>query len=302
MTSARIGFIGLGMMGEPMARNLLRAGYSLRVYDAQENRLSPLVAEGATPCGQLSAVAEPGGIVLSMVPDDDALRAITLGAGGLLEKLCPGGVHVSLSTISPSLSQRLAALYAERGGTFLAGTVLGRPDVAKLAALFISIAGEPSAMERVRPLLHALGNHVVDLGEDVTAANVFKLAANFLILAALEAMGEAGALLDAYGVNRKDFFRSMVESPLFGGAVYTGYGSMIGTQNFLDGNFPVGMGIKDGLLVREAAESVDLVMPTLELALRHLYAAVDAGRADESWAVLAEFASSPVEQMTAPMS
>ena len=285
----RIGFVGVGNMGQPMALNLLKAGYDLIVYDLEERRIVPFTAIGAAQAFRLRDVGEPGGIALSMVPNDASLLDVALSEGGLLERLCPGGIHLSLSTISPEVSSQLAELYAERGCTFLAGTVLGRPDVAARAALSIYLSGPAAAKQRVLPLLQTLGSHVYDLGEDVAAANVVKLGANFLILAALVAMGEAAAFVDGHGVDRALFLRSMAESPLFGGAVYTGYGRMIGERDYADENFPVPMGLKDARLVLEAAQRIGVPMSVAQLALEHLLAAQADGRATESWAVLAEF-------------
>lgn len=294
-----IGFVGLGNMGQPMALNLLKAGYDLTVYDIDERRVTPFTAIGASQAFHLRDIASPGGIVVTMVPTDASLLDVALGDGSLLEGICPGGIHLSLSTVSPAVSEQLAELYAERGGTFLAGTVLGRPDVAAEGALSIYLAGPAAAKVRVLPLLQPLGQHVYDLGEGMSTANVVKLGANFLILAALVAMGEAAALVEGYGVDRALFLRSMAESPLFGGAVYAGYGRMIGEQDYVDANFPVPMGLKDAHLVLEAAERIGLSMPVAHLALQHLLAAQARGRENESWAVLAEFASAPATLIAA---
>ena len=171
-TTERIGFVGLGKMGTPMALNLLKAGYDVCVYDLDARAVAPFVAIGASQAFRLADVGEPGGIVVTMVPSDASLLEVALGEGGLLERLCPGGVHLSLSTISPEVSAQLVALYAERRGTFLAGTVLGSPEVAAQAALSIYLSGPAAAKERVLSLLRVLGTHVYDLGEGVAAAHV----------------------------------------------------------------------------------------------------------------------------------
>jgi 3-hydroxyisobutyrate dehydrogenase-like beta-hydroxyacid dehydrogenase len=111
----RIGFVGLGQMGQPMALNLLRAGFELRVFDLREERLAPLVAQGVEPGASPGEVTEPGGIVLSMVPDDRALLAVALGEGGILSRFGRGGVHLSLSTVSPEVSAQLAKVYQQQG-------------------------------------------------------------------------------------------------------------------------------------------------------------------------------------------
>lgn len=296
----RIGFVGLGNMGQPMARNLLHAGYFLNLYDSEEQRVLLLLSQGASWSRRLRDVGGPGSIVVTMVPTDNALREIALGEGHLMESLCPGGIHLSLSTVSPEVSQELATRYAERGGTFLAGTVLGRPDVAARAELAIYLSGCTDAKARVLPLVRVLGKNVYDLGEDVASANVVKLAANYLILAALTAMGEASAFVERHGVSRSLFLDSMAKSPLFGGAVYEGYGKMIGGQDYFDNNFPVTMGLKDASLILEAASRIGLEMPVALLSLQHLLDAYNDGRSAESWAVLAEYATPkpPTLEMT----
>jgi 3-hydroxyisobutyrate dehydrogenase-like beta-hydroxyacid dehydrogenase len=276
-------------MGQPMALNLLRAGYDIRVFDLREERLAPLVALGACQAFRLGEVAEPGGIVLTMVPDDGALLEVALGEDGILTHLGSGGIHLSCSTVSPEVSTQLAARYAEHGSFYLTANVSGRPDVAASAALSIYLSGHPAAKSRVLPLLQALGKHIYDVGEDVALANAIKLGANFLILAALASMGAAADFVVRYGGDREQFLRMMAESPLFGGAVYEGYGQMIGRQDYSEARFPVPMGIKDASLILAAAERVDLPMPVARLAYEALLAAQQAGRSREDWSVLAEY-------------
>jgi 3-hydroxyisobutyrate dehydrogenase-like beta-hydroxyacid dehydrogenase len=297
MKEQRIWFVGLGHMGQPMALNLLKAGIDVCVYDLNEERVAPLIALGASQAFRLQDVGEPGGIVLTMVPDDAALLAVTEGAGGLIKRLGMGGIHLSLSTISPHISEHLAQQYRHTGGFYLSATVLGRPDVAANAALSIFLSGASCAKQRVFPLLEVLGKRMYDLGEDVKAANVVKLGANFLILAALEAMGEAASFVEDAGVDRALFLRMMVESPLFAGAVYEGYGKMIGSQDYRDARFPVHMGLKDAQLVLQTAERSGVPLPLAQVARDHLLAAQAHGREREDWAVLAEF----VKDVTVPV-
>ena len=186
----RIGFVGLGQMGQPMALKLLQAGFKLLVFDVREECIAPLVAQSAEPGANPGEVTEPGGIVLSMVPDDRALLAVSLGEGGILRRIGQGGIHLSLSTVSPEVSAQLARVYKQQGSHYLAATVLGRPEVAAAAQLSIFLSGHPDAKARVLPLLQALGTHLYDLGERVEVANVVKLGYNFLIAAAIEAMGK----------------------------------------------------------------------------------------------------------------
>jgi 3-hydroxyisobutyrate dehydrogenase-like beta-hydroxyacid dehydrogenase len=284
-----IGFVGLGQMGQPMALNLLQAGFELRVFDVREERLAPLVAQGASQALQPGEVTEPGGIVLTMVPDDRALLVVALGEGGILRQIGRDGIHLSLSTVSPEVSAQLAQVYQEQGSHYLAATVLGRPEVAAAAELSIFLSGHPDAKARVLPLLEALGTHIYDLGERVEIANAVKLGYNFLIAAAIEAMGEAAALVEHFGADRAQFLRMLVESPLFTGAVYEGYGRMIGERDYSDARFPVAMGLKDVDLVLQAAEHVDVSLPYARVVYEHLLAAQVGGRSHEDWSVLADF-------------
>ena len=285
----RIGFVGLGQMGQPMALNLLQAGFKLRVFDVREERIAPLVAQSAEPGANPGEVTEPGGIVLSMVPDDRALLAVALGDGGILKRMGQGGIHLSLSTVSPEVSAQLARVYKQQGSHYLAATVLGRPEVAAAAQLSIFLSGHPDAKARVLPLLQALGTHLYDLGERVEVANVVKLGYNFLIAAAIEAMGEAAALVEHCGADRSQFLRMLVESPLFTGAVYEGYGRMIGERDYSDARFPVAMGLKDVELILQTAEHIDVPLPYARIVHEHLLAAQAGERELEDWSVLAEY-------------
>ncbi len=282
-----IGFIGVGQMGQPMARNLLKAGFELRVYDKHPEQAAPLVALGAHQAFCLSEVAAPGGIVITMVPDDHALEEVVLSEGGMLEQLGANGIHLSMSTVSPQAAERFAALYAEQGSYYLAATVLGRPDVAAAARLSIFLAGPRAAQERVLPLLQVLGKDIYDVGEAAAAANVVKIAANFLIVAAIEAMGEAAVLVEHYGLNRAQFLHMMVTSPLFGGAVYEGYGRMIGEHSYEPALFPVPLGLKDVDLVVSTAAAVRVLVPLASIAREHLLRAIAEGWAAHDWSVLA---------------
>jgi len=285
----RIGFVGLGQMGQPMALNLLQAGFELRVFNLDQERLGPLIAQGAEPVSGPGEVTEPGGIVLSMVPDGRALLSVALGEGGILRRIGQGGVHLSLSTVSPEVAAQLGKVYEEQGSHYLAGTVLGRPEVAQAAQLSIFLSGHSDAKGRVLPLLQSLGTHLYDLGERVEVANVVKLGYNFLIAAAIEAMGEAAALVEQYSADRAQFLRMLVESPLFKGAVYEGYGRMIGERDYSEARFPVAMGLKDVELILQAADHVDMPLPFAEIVYEHLLAARMGGRTHEDWSVLVDF-------------
>ncbi len=283
-----IGFIGLGHMGQPMAWHLLHAGYPLRIYDLDSTKGAALVEAGAMLVGSPGEVVEPGGLVLSMVPNDQALEAIVTGEGGLLERIGVGGVHVSLSTISPDLASRMAAIYDAKGSHFVAATVSGRPDVAKAAQLSILYSGRVSAKERILPLLRVLGNseRLYDLGEYQEAAAGGKLAVNHLIVAIILALADSAALAERCGVPRALLLRIVRESPLFAGSVFA-YGDMIAADEYTPALFPVSLGEKDVRLMLEAAAAVGMGLPAAKRFKRCLHQAAEAGWVTEDWAVAA---------------
>src|SRR5207302_7628865 len=197
-----IGFIGLGGMGLAMATNLIKAGFGLRVYNRTAEKARPLLELGARLARSPADAVSPGSIVVTMVSDDRAVEEVTLGADGLLARL-GDGVHLSMSTIAPHTARRLASLHRERGGHYVASPVFGKPEVAVRAKLWVVTSGDAAARARVRPLQEAMSQRVHDFGDDPGAANVIKLAGNFLLGAAIEAMAEAFTLAQKHGVPRQ---------------------------------------------------------------------------------------------------
>ncbi len=286
-----LGFVGLGNMGQPMALRLLQATAGereLRVFDQRAEQMAPLVAHGANKATQVGDVARRGGIVFTMVSNDQELLQVALSPHGILKHLGIGGVHVSLSTVSPEVSGELAKLYHQHGCAYLTATVLGRPEVAQTGDLSIFLAGDQTAKLRVRHLLASMGK-VYDLGEAVETTTITKIGYNFLIASAIEAMGEAAALVEAYGLDRTLFLRMLVESPLFKGAVYEGYGKMIGPRDFSENRFPVDKGLKDVGLALKAARLKGVELPYAEVVNEHLLAAQATGRGNEDWSVFSDF-------------
>jgi 3-hydroxyisobutyrate dehydrogenase-like beta-hydroxyacid dehydrogenase len=277
-----VAFIGVGNMGRPMVENLLAGGVPVRGYDNHPERVEAAGAEVAAGPG--SAVT-PGGVTISMVPDDRALEQVALADDGVLARI-GDGVHLSMSTVSAELSEGLEARYAERGATFLAATVLGRPDVAKAARLTVFLAGADAGKRRVWPLLELMAERIHDFGPRASLANVAKVGANFMIMSAIEAMAEAAALVERHGIDRAAFLRTMAETPLFSGKVYAGYGAMIGEHRYRPALFRAPLGLKDARLVVETARAVGAAVPIAETVCRHLHAAVESGWAEDDWAVL----------------
>jgi len=280
-----VGFIGLGGMGLAIATNLLQAGFGLRVYNRTAAKARPLLEQGAVLARSPAEAAVSGGIVATMVADDAALEAVTLGENGLLSRL-GNGVHLSMSTIAPRTARRLAGLHRERGASYVASPVFGKPQVAAEAKLWIVTAGNAAARARVRPLQEALGQRVFDFGDEPGAANVIKLAGNFLLGAAIEAMGEAFTLAQKHGVPRQQTYEFFTQT-LFDCFVYRGYGELVASEHYEPVGARPSLIRKDyGLILDAAAEGL-VPMPLAGLIHERLTARVAKGRDDVDWASLA---------------
>jgi 3-hydroxyisobutyrate dehydrogenase-like beta-hydroxyacid dehydrogenase len=277
-----VGFIGLGGMGLAMATNLVKAGYGLCVYNRTAEKARPLLELGARLARSPAEAVSPGGIAVTMVSDDRALEEVTLGANGLLDRL-GGGVHLSMSTIAPQTAQRLADLHRERGSHYVASPVFGKPQVAVEAKLWIASAGNGAAQARVRPLQKAIGQHVFDFGEEPSAANVIKLAGNFMLAAAIEAMAEAFTLAQKHGVPRRQTYEFFTHT-LFDCSVYRAYGELIASEHYQPIGAKPSLIRKDLGLVLDTAAKELLPMPLATLVHDRLTATVAKGREDADWA------------------
>jgi 3-hydroxyisobutyrate dehydrogenase-like beta-hydroxyacid dehydrogenase len=284
--NAEAGFIGLGTMGEPMASRLIAAGHHLRVWNRTASKAARVVAEGATLVEKPADAAAPGGIVFSMLADDPAVEEVFAPGAGMLERLGKGGVHVSMSTISPAAARRMAEEHARFGVAYLGAPVFGRPEAARAGELWICLSGPDEFKERVKPMLAMMGQGWFDFGADPGAANVVKLCGNFLIAAAVEALGEALALAEKNGLDRVRVAEMLTET-LFACPIYKGYGRKIAAQNYQPVGFRLALGLKDvTLALRTAAES-EVPMPLASLIHDRALAAVAKGRGEEDWASLA---------------
>jgi 3-hydroxyisobutyrate dehydrogenase-like beta-hydroxyacid dehydrogenase len=282
----KIGFVGLGSMGLPMATNLIAAGYHLTVYNRTASKAEPLVAKGAHRAARAGDVAQPGGIVISMLADDAAVRALVMGPDAIAERLAPDGIHVSMSTVAPATTRELAAYHASHGSGMLAAPVFGRPTAAQAKQLKICVSGPADAKAKVKPILEAMGDAIFDFGDNVGAANVVKLAGNFMIAAALEAMGEAVAMMRKSGVDPSAALE-MLTKTLFAAPVYQGYGAIISHGRFSPPGFRLPLGLKDINLVIQNAAEVTAPMPTASLLHDRFVSAIAKGRADLDWSAIA---------------
>ena len=259
----KIGFIGLGHMGAGMAANLLKAGHEVTVYNRTAAKGQALVGQGAHGAAQVADACR-GDAVITMLADDGALESVAFGDQGVIGSLREGASHISMSTISVALSERLAAAHAHAGQRYIAAPVFGRPEAAAAAKLFIVAAGAPDAVDACLPLFEALGQKTFSVGSKPQAANLVKLSGNFLIASVIEALGEAMALVSKAGVDRRQYLE-LLTSTLFTAPVYKTYGGLIAEQKFEPAGFAAPLGHKDIRLTLAAAESLCVPMPLASL-------------------------------------
>jgi len=280
-----VGFVGLGNMGSAMARSLLRAGHRVTVYNRSPGPAEVLGREGAQVAASPADAARCG-VVLSMLADDHAVESVTLGANGILQGLPSAGVHVSMSTIGVDVVDRLTKAHADAAQTLLSAPVFGRPEAAASAQLVVAAAGAPDAIERVRPALEAVGRKLVILGDTPTQANAVKLAGNYLIVCAIEALSESTAFLAKTGVDPAAFVELMTGT-LFASPVYQGYGAIIVERRFSPAGFKLPLGLKDVRLLLRAAERVEAPLPFASVVRDQFLSALARGYAELDWSALA---------------
>jgi len=287
---AKIAFIGLGNMGLPIARNLLKAGHDLTVYNRTRSRAEDLRTSGMEIADSPAAASLGAAAVMTMLADDRAVEQVVFAADGVLSALPPGGVHISLSTISPALSRRLTAAHRERSQAYIAAPVFGRPEAAEAAKLVVVAAGPPEAVERCRPLLEPIGRKLFVLDVEPSAANVVKLAGNFLIVSMLETLGEAFALVRKGGVDPKQFLEITAGS-IFQSPVYENYGKIIAERRFEPAGFNMTLGMKDVRLLLGAAEELAAPLPLASMIHDHMLSAIARGQTEIDWSAIAEIAA-----------
>jgi 3-hydroxyisobutyrate dehydrogenase-like beta-hydroxyacid dehydrogenase len=284
MSGTAVGIIGLGGMGSGIAGRLLDTGHTLTVYNRTASAADPFVARGATRAAT-PAEAAAAGVVITIVANDAALESLVAGPDGFLDRL-GGGVHVSMSTISVALARSLAARHTAAGSSFVAAPVFGRPDAAAAGKLWILHSGAAAAKARVRPVLEAIGQAVHDIGEAPDAAPAGKIAGNFMIAAATEALGEAFALLSKSGVDAR-IWHTMISTSIFACPIYANYGRFILDRAFSPAGFKLTLGAKDVGLALAAAQEQQVPMPFANVLRDRFLASMAQGRGDLDWTSIA---------------
>ena len=284
--SERIGFIGLGVMGRPMAGHLLSRGYHVTVHNRSRGAMQDLAAAGATPVGSPADVARASDVVITMLPDTPDVERVIAGEGGVLEGLRAGAVVIDMSSISPVATRALAAKVADRGATMLDAPVSGGEIGAKNAALSIMVGGDAAAFARVRPILACMGNpdRIVHIGEAPGSGQICKVCNQIAIGGALAGVSEAFALARKAGVDP-----ARVRQALLGGfaasRVLEVHGERMLTGNYVPG-FRARLYQKDLRIAGETAGAQALDLPATAVVTQLIDALVASGGGDLDYAAL----------------
>lgn len=257
-----IGFVGLGNMGVAMAANLLKARHEVSVYNRTAEKAQPLVDQGASLAEDIAQTCADD-VVITMLADDHALENVVYGDGGILQSLSKGAIHLSCSTISVALSDKLTSDHQRAGQRFVSAPVFGRPEAAAAAKLFVVAAGETGAIDKCQPIFDAIGQRTFRFGDKPSNANLVKLSGNFLITSVIESLSEALALVGKGGLDQREYLEFLT-STLFNAPVYKTYGNLIVEKKFQPAGFLAPLGLKDVKLMLQAAESLRVSLPVAD--------------------------------------
>ena len=284
----KVGFIGLGHMGSGMAQNLIKAGHELTVYNRTPAKAQALVEQGARGAATV-ADASKGDVVITMLAEDSAVENVVFGDAGILASLRKGALHVSSSTISVALSEKLTAEHTKRGQRFVAAPVFGRPEAAAAAKLFIVVAGAPDALDTCMPLFEAMGQKTFRFGDKASSANLVKISGNFMISSTIETLAEAMALVAKGGLDQHQYL-DFLTSSLFTAPIYKTYGTLIADKKFKPAGFAAPLGFKDVRLALAAGDALRVPLPLANLVRDRFLRLL--GRGDETidWSAISQLA------------
>jgi len=285
----KVGFIGLGNMGAGMAANLLKAGHELTVYNRTPAKAKPLLEQGARGAPEVADACR-GDVVITMLADDAAVESVAFGPAGVVANMRPGAIHISSSTISVALAQKLAAEHSAKSQGFISAPVFGRPEAADAAKLYVAVAGNDDAVSKCVPLLQAIGQQVFRFGEKPFLANLVKLSGNFLIASVIESLGEAMALVGKAGVDQHQFLEFLT-STLFSAPVYKTYGGLIADRKFQPAGFVAPLGLKDIRLALAAGEQFRVPLPLASLLRDRFLTLLARGGESLDWSAISKLAA-----------
>ena len=281
-----IGFIGLGSLGSPIAENILEKNHRLIVYNRTNSKTIPFAEKGVGVAGSIRELAEQSDFIFSIVSDDAALKSLVEGPNGILAGARKGCIHISMSTILPETAKQLHQLHQENQTYYLAAPVFGRPEAARARKLNFAISGDAKARKEAQPLLMDAGaTGVWEFGDAPDAANKVKLCGNFMIAAALEAIGETVALAEESGIDPRPMWE-MFTKTMFAAPIYINYGKIILDKKFEPAAFTAKLGLKDLKLVLKQASGVNQRLPLGDLLRENLEELVDSGKENIDWSAM----------------
>ena len=282
----KVVFIGLGRMGQAMARRLLAAGHDLVVWNRTPGRLGELLDLGATMADSIAQAAALGAPVITMLADDNALAQVTRGPGGLIESLSSDGLHIAMGTHRSDTIRGLTAAHAAAGQVLVAAPVLGRPTAVAAGQLGIIAAGPSDAIARAQPLFDAIGRRTFAAGPDPATASLLKLTNNMVLACAIEVMGEAFSLVEKSGAD-PEVLRDVLTEGLFSSPAYTGYSRAIIDRSWDTVGFTAALALKDVDLALATGTANGVPLPSAEVCRDRLTRAIAVGDADRDWIVMA---------------
>ena len=282
----KVGFIGLGRMGQAMATRLLGGGHDVIAFNRTPEKAAGVLKAGAGSASSIAEACEGREVVISMVTGDAALQEVALGPKGIRASLTPGAIHLAMGTHSVAQIRSLAEAHATANQILVAAPVLGRPDAAAAGQLGIVAAGAPRAVEACQPLFKLMGRRVFEAGPQPEQAAITKLANNFMLGCAIGAMSEGFSLVRKYGVVPQVFYEVMTES-LFSAPAYKIYGKIMVDESFDKVGFTTLLGLKDFNLIMAAANDARVPLPSGNAFRDRLLGAVAHGDGDKDWAVVA---------------
>jgi len=283
----KIGFIGLGNLGTPIAENILETHPGMLVYNRTAAKAQPLIDKGAVLAVSVKELASACDVVFTMVSDDAALNHITRDADGIAASLKAGGIHISMSTILPETATQLTALHKEHRSHYIAAPVMGRPEAARIKKLNFLLAGDVSVYDVVKPLLNdggAVG--IWEFGNDPSHASVAKICSNFLIISAIESMAEGINVAKKSGIDVQAWLNMLTQS-IFAAPIYINYSNILMKEAFQPASFSLKLGLKDVNLINEQAASLNAEMPIGKLLQQRLQQCVVDGLGEHDWTAIA---------------
>lgn len=282
----KIGFIGLGRMGSAMAQRLIDAGHDLAVYNRSPAKAKPLEDAGAKIMGSIAEAAGYGEAVYSMLADDAALEDVALQDGGLVDSIPEGGIHICAGTHGISVMRKIQEAHGSKGQKMIAAPMLGRPEMVQNNQATTVVSGPPDALAACKPLFEAVGKHAIEAGNSVEGATAIKIANNFLLGCAIEAVGEGMSLVRKYDVPPETFYK-VITNGMFSSAAYTVYGKIIIEEAYSQVGQMATLGLKDANLALAAGEIVGVPLPSGNVWRDRLVGAIAHGDGDKDWAVMA---------------